>query len=148
MNVCLVEPWCAFAELWLCFLHSLFDESWTSFGACGSLKFGNGKSARPTVSPVLSRRPVGREAARGSWPPALLQTQQSTRPLLCRPRASHRTAPAAKDIWSGQPLSLIVFFPRQCSGLPFSTSVPARIPFLLAFFCLIVQVLSSLIALL
>ena len=132
MNVCLVELWCAFAKLWLSLLHSLFDESSASFGACGSLKFGNGngKTARPTV--LLSRRPVGREAARGSWPPAKCkgappsfrrQTQQSTRPLPWRPRASHRTAPAAKDIWSGQPLSLIVFFPRQCSGLPFSTSL-------------------------
>jgi len=132
MNVCLVELWCAFAELWLCFLHSLFDESSGSFGACGSLKFGNGKSARPTVSPVLSRRPVGREAARGSWPPAkckgapttsLLSPANPAEHTSGRPRASHRTAPAAKDIWSGQPLSLIVFFPRQCSGLPFSTSL-------------------------
>lgn len=172
MNVCLVELWCAFAgyinwcrairrvavafaKLWFSSLHCihcLMKARPASVRAGASnLAMANRPGprwAQPVGWPILfSRRPVGREAARGSsWPPAKCkgappsfrrQTQRSTRPLLCRPRASHRTAPAAKDIWSGQRLSLIVFFPvAHPAPFPsvqwtsvFNLSVSARIPF-------------------
>jgi hypothetical protein len=172
MNVCLVELWCAFAGYIKCgFLRCIAFTVWWKLGQLRCVRepqiwqwqIGPAHGGHsPWAGPSSSRG--------GRWdeklleaPPGLLQSAKVHLPpfagkpsrahVLCSVARAHRIAQRRRQRTSGQvsdsassSSSRWRTLPPspQCSGLPFSTSLSLlEFLFLLAFFCLIVQVLSS-----